>query len=113
MMKIKNKLYFLPLFLMIFLGLFILININQVMAAPKKNDKCKEISSSEKPEKITKKDILQYYELYNTLENYSEEDRNKIIQMLSDSQTLEFLKQEALKSKKTGSSSKKPDDSKK
>ncbi|EMR14684.1 MAG: SVM family protein [Sweet potato little leaf phytoplasma] len=113
MMQIKNKLYFLPLFLMSFLGLFLLININPVIAAPEKNDKGKKIASSEKQEKTTKKDISQYYELYNTLENYSEEDRNKIIQMLSDSQTLKILQEEALKSKKKGSSSKKPDDSKK
>ncbi|MDV3166529.1 MAG: SVM family protein ['Waltheria sp.' little leaf phytoplasma] len=33
MMQIKNKLHFLPFFLMNFLGLFILININSVMAA--------------------------------------------------------------------------------
>ncbi|MDV3166376.1 MAG: SVM family protein, partial ['Waltheria sp.' little leaf phytoplasma] len=71
MIQIKNKLYVLPLFVMIFLGFFALININQVMAAPKKNDKGKEISSSGKQEKITKKNISQYYELYNTLENYS------------------------------------------
>ncbi|MDO8064053.1 SVM family protein [Candidatus Phytoplasma bonamiae] len=32
MMKVKNKL-FLPFFLMIYLGLFLLININSVMAA--------------------------------------------------------------------------------
>ncbi|MDV3201637.1 MAG: SVM family protein, partial [Candidatus Phytoplasma australasiaticum] len=38
-MQIKNKLYFLPLFLMSFLGLFLLININPVIAAPEKNDK--------------------------------------------------------------------------
>ncbi|MDV3201485.1 MAG: SVM family protein [Candidatus Phytoplasma australasiaticum] len=113
MMQIKNKLHLLPFFFIICLGLFILININPVIAAPKKNDKGKEISSSDKQEKITKKNISQYYELYNTLENYSEEDRNKIIQMLSDSQILKFLKEEALKSKKIGSSSQKPDDSKK
>ncbi|MDV3202507.1 MAG: SVM family protein [Candidatus Phytoplasma stylosanthis] len=113
MMQIKKKLHILPFFLMSFLGLFLLININPVIAAPKKNDKGKEIASSEKQEKTTKKDISQYYELHNTLENYSEEDRNKIIQMLSDPQILRFLQEEALKSKKTGSSSQKPDDSKK
>ncbi|MDV3166545.1 MAG: SVM family protein ['Waltheria sp.' little leaf phytoplasma] len=32
MIQIKNKLYFLPLFVMIFLGFFALININQIMA---------------------------------------------------------------------------------
>ncbi|MDV3174547.1 MAG: SVM family protein ['Bonamia sp.' little leaf phytoplasma] len=108
-MLLKNKLYFLPLFLVSFLGIFLMINTNQVTAIPEKNDKGKEISSSEKQEKTTKKDISQYYELYNTLENYSEKDRNKIIQMLSDSQTLKILQEEALKSKKTCSSSKKPD----
>ncbi|MDV3182745.1 MAG: SVM family protein [Candidatus Phytoplasma australasiaticum] len=36
MMQIKNKLYFLPLFLMSFLGLFLLININSVMATDPK-----------------------------------------------------------------------------
>ncbi|MDV3166534.1 MAG: SVM family protein ['Waltheria sp.' little leaf phytoplasma] len=113
MMQIKNKLHLLPFFFIICLGLFILININPVMAAPKKNDKGKEISSSGKQEKITKKNISQYYELYNTLENYSEEDRNTIIQMLSDPKILKFLQQEALKSQKTGSSSKNSDDSKK
>ncbi|MDO7983548.1 MAG: SVM family protein [Pigeon pea little leaf phytoplasma] len=112
MMQIKTKLHLLPLFLMSFLGSFFLINIHQVMAAPK-NDKGKDISFSEKQEKTTKKDVSQYYELHKTLENYSEEDRNKIIQMLSDSKILNLLQEKALKSKKTGSSSKKYDDSKK
>ncbi|UQV27401.1 SVM family protein [Candidatus Phytoplasma asiaticum] len=112
-MQVKNKLHLLPFFLISFLGLFLLININSVMAAPKKNDKGKEISSSQKKEKTTKKDVSQYYELYNTLENYSEEDRNKIIKMLSDPKILKSLQEKALNSQKTGSSSKKPDDSKK
>ncbi|MDV3199411.1 MAG: SVM family protein [Sweet potato little leaf phytoplasma] len=33
MMQIKNKLYLLPLFLINYLGLFLLINIHPVMAA--------------------------------------------------------------------------------
>ncbi|MDV3157556.1 MAG: SVM family protein [Candidatus Phytoplasma australasiaticum] len=37
MMQIKNKIYLLPLFLMIYLGLFLLININPVMAMNNKN----------------------------------------------------------------------------
>ncbi|MFW8664746.1 SVM family protein, partial [Candidatus Phytoplasma citri] len=91
MMQVKNKLHLLPFFLISYLGLFFLININHVMAAPKKNDKGKEISSSEKEEKITKKDISQYYELYNTLKDYSEEDQNKIIQILSDPEISKLL----------------------
>ncbi|MDV3157496.1 MAG: SVM family protein [Candidatus Phytoplasma australasiaticum] len=113
MMQVKNKLYLLPFFLISSLGLLVLININPVMAVPKKNDKGKEIAPSEKKEQFTKKDILKYYELYNTLEKYSEEERNIVIQMLSDSKKLNFLIEEELKFKKTGSSSKKPDDSKK
>ncbi|MDO8059419.1 hypothetical protein OC683_02275 ['Crotalaria aegyptiaca' phytoplasma] len=115
MIQVKNKLYL----LIICLGLCFFMNINHVMAAPKKNDKGKEISSSEKKEsKITKKDISKYYELVHILEDYSEEDRSQFIEILSDPQKLKSLQEKAsqekaLKEQKTGSSSKKPNDSKK
>ncbi|MDV3147178.1 MAG: SVM family protein, partial [Sweet potato little leaf phytoplasma] len=42
MMQIKNKLYLLPLFLINYLGLFLLINIHPVMAADNNKNQQKE-----------------------------------------------------------------------
>ncbi|XXP77144.1 MAG: SVM family protein [Lettuce witches'-broom phytoplasma] len=114
MNKLKNQFKMIYLCLMTFIGLLFLFNNYQLMAAPKKE---KEIASSKEIKKTNKKDVQNYFELYKTLENYSEEDRNKIIEILENPELLNILKQraeeEGKSSKEKGSSSKKSDDSKK
>ncbi|CCP88060.1 SVM family protein [Candidatus Phytoplasma solani] len=107
MFKIKNNLLFLNVFLFIGLSLFLITNNNSIMATPKKNHGKDIISSKEE----AKKDVKNFYELYNTLENYSEEDRSKIIQMLSNPEIIKKLKEKIEEEKKQekGSSSRQPD----
>ncbi|WP_017192996.1 SVM family protein [Italian clover phyllody phytoplasma] len=113
MFKIKYNLLFSNIFVFIGLSLFLITNNNSIMAAPKKNHGKDIISSKEE----AKKDVKNFYELYNTLENYSEEDRNKIIQMLSNPEITKILEDKAKeerternKNLEKGSSSKKSDD---
>lgn len=111
MFKIKNNKLFLNIFVFLVLETFLITNnFNQIMAAPKKHGK--DIISSKEE---AKNNVKKYYELYNTLENYSEEDRNKIIQILSNSEIIKILEEKAEKEKKQekGSSSKQPDNYKK
>ncbi|AYJ01297.1 hypothetical protein CWO85_02055 [Candidatus Phytoplasma ziziphi] len=111
MLKFKHNLFFLNIFLFIILGMFLITNnFHQIMAASKNNGK--DIISSKEE---AKNNVKKYYELYNTLENYSEEERNKIIQMLSNPEIIKTL-EEKIKETKTqekGSFSKKPDNLKK
>ncbi|QTX02634.1 putative secreted protein, SAP11-like [Candidatus Phytoplasma luffae] len=111
MVKSKKQLSIFTSILFICLGLFLITN-NQIYGSPKKD-----ISSSKE---IEKQDIKNYFDLYNTLENCSNEERNIIIQILSNSKTVDLLKQmakEEAKNKPTnkeeGSSSQQPDSSKK
>ncbi|WAN63104.1 SVM family protein, predicted signal peptide [Candidatus Phytoplasma rubi] len=109
MFKIKNNLLFLNIFVFIILGMFLMTNnVHQLMAAPKKDHGKNIISSKEED----KKDVKNYYELYNNLESCSEEDRNTIIQMLSNPEIIKTLREKAKEeqNQKKGSSSKKPDD---
>ncbi|WP_238055027.1 hypothetical protein [Candidatus Phytoplasma ziziphi] len=64
------------------------------MAASKNNGK--DIISSKEE---AKNNVKKYYELYNTLENYSEEERNKIIQMLSNPEITKILEKKAKETK--------------
>ncbi|TKA88140.1 MAG: putative secreted protein [Candidatus Phytoplasma asteris] len=111
MFKFQHNLLFLNILLFIVLEMFLITNyFHQVMAAPKKHGK--DIISSKEE---VKDNVKKYYELYNTLENYSEKERNKIIQMLSDPAIIKTL-EEKIKETKThekGSSYKKPDNLKK
>lgn len=71
------------------MGLFLINNnVHQVMATPKKHGK--DIMSSKE---VSKKDLKNYYELYNIFENYSEEDSSKIIQILSNQEIIKKLKE--------------------
>ncbi|MBP5836227.1 SVM family protein [Candidatus Phytoplasma meliae] len=116
MFQLKNQFKTIYLCLIAFLGILFIFNNHQVMAAPKK-EKGKEIASSKEIKKTNKKDVQNYFELYKTLENYSEEDRNKIIEILENPELLNALQQKAEEegkiSKEKGSSSKKSDESKK
>ncbi|KND62670.1 SVM family protein [Candidatus Phytoplasma phoenicium] len=112
MFKLKKYLLIFNIILFIGLGLFLITNnVHQVMAAPKK-DHGKDIIPSKEE---SKKDVRNYYELYNTLENYSEEDRNKIIQMLSNPEITKILEDKAkeIKNQEKASSSTKPNKKKK
>ncbi|WP_341266663.1 SVM family protein [Candidatus Phytoplasma fraxini] len=115
MFKLQNQFKIISFCLIIFLGFLFIFN-NQVMAAPKK-EHGKEIASSKEPEKTTKQDVKNYFELYNALEEYSDEDRNKIIKILQDPELTQMLQNKNEKKTKKlnekGSSSKKSDDSKK
>ncbi|AYJ01094.1 hypothetical protein CWO85_00890 [Candidatus Phytoplasma ziziphi] len=107
MVKLQNQFKIISICLFTFLGLFLITNnVHQIMAAPKKNHGKDIISSKEE----SKKDVKNFYELHNTLENYSEEDRNKIIQMLSNPEITKILEKKAkeTKTQEKGSSSKKP-----
>ncbi|MEC4559255.1 MAG: SVM family protein ['Conium maculatum' witches'-broom phytoplasma] len=116
MFKSKNQFKTIYLCLITFLGILFIFHNYQVMAAPKK-EKGKEIASSKEIKKTNKTDVQNYFELYKILENYSEEDRNKIIEILENPDLVEILKQkaeeESKSSKEKGSSSKQSDDSKK
>ncbi|MDW3617554.1 MAG: SVM family protein [Candidatus Phytoplasma pruni] len=116
MFKIKNNLLLLNVFALIFLGLFLISSDNYIMAAPKK-EHGKEIASSKEPEKTTKQDVKNYFELYNVLETCSNEDRNKIIEILQDPELKQMLQNQTKKKTKKlnekGSSSKQSDNSKK
>ncbi|MGL9687932.1 MAG: SVM family protein [Candidatus Phytoplasma sp. TWB_XP] len=114
MFKFKQKSYLFTLFLFIFLGLFLITN-NLVMGAPKKDrnkekNKDKTIIDSETYKK-TKKEIQQYRALEQALNDVSEEESNKILEMLSDPKKIELLKKQIEEQK--GSSSQQPDNSKK
>ncbi|MDO8030255.1 SVM family protein ['Planchonia careya' phytoplasma] len=110
MFKLQNQFKIISICLFIFLGLLFAMNNNQVMASSKKHGK--DIIS---PKEESKQNVKKYFELYNTLENYSEEDRNKIIQMLSNPEIIKILKEEAksANTQQKGSSSKKTDNSEK
>ncbi|MDO7983679.1 MAG: SVM family protein [Pigeon pea little leaf phytoplasma] len=60
MMRIKKKIHFLPLFLIIYFGLFFLININQVMAM-ENNNKGKKIINREPSDK----EVNNFFQLLN------------------------------------------------
>ncbi|WP_024563292.1 SVM family protein [Candidatus Phytoplasma tritici] len=112
MFKLQKQFKIISIFLFVFLGLFLINNnVHQVIATPKKNHEKDIISSKEE----SKKDIKNFYELYNTLENYSEEERNKIIQMLSNPEITKILEEKTkeIKNQEKGSSSKNPNKKKK
>lgn len=65
MIKLKNQFKIIYVCFITFTGLFLITSNNYIMAAPKK-EHGKEIVSSKEPEKTTKQDVKNYFELYNT-----------------------------------------------
>ncbi|WEK82326.1 MAG: putative secreted protein, SAP11-like [Candidatus Phytoplasma pruni] len=99
MFKVKNQFKVISIYLFVFISLLFIFNNNQVMAAPKK-EHGKGIASSKEPEETTKQDIKNYFELYNVLEKCSDEDRNKIIEMLQDPEFTQLLQKKPKRKQK-------------
>ncbi|WEK82465.1 MAG: putative secreted protein, SAP11-like [Candidatus Phytoplasma pruni] len=121
MLKLKNQFKIINIYLFVFIGL-LFININQVIASPKKesSDKKRDISKinkSEEKNKKQKEDIKRFYTIHKEFKEYSIEKNNEIIKILENPELMEILKQKAEEEtknlKEEGSSSKQSDDSKK
>lgn len=116
MVKIKHHLLFLNIFVFIVLAMFLITNnVHQVIAGSKEHGK--DIISPKAEKEEAKQNVTKYFELYNALENCSEEKRNTIIQILSDPKMMKIFEEEAKKETteknqnlEKGSSSKQLDD---
>ncbi|WCA22258.1 SVM family protein [Candidatus Phytoplasma oryzae] len=95
----KNFLLISKIILFIILSFFIIKNNNLVIASTEKNNQ--DIVSDNKEENDKKKkDISNYFELYKTLENLSSEERNRIIEMLSNTKIIKKIEEKIEKQKK-------------
>ncbi|AOF54642.1 effector, AYWB SAP11-like protein [Maize bushy stunt phytoplasma] len=116
MLKIKNQFKIISIYLFMFIGL-LFINMNQVMASPKKEDRGKNVATSKEKETLTKEEVKRFFEYHKTFETYSDEDKIKIIEKITDPEVSKLLdeynEKKRKSSKEESSSSKKPDNSKK